>query len=557
MSSSSSRLSPEGRRHKDRRPSTHRICDYGRDHVSKLAFDLAAEDATQTHNNLSRRLQEREDELTKYHNELAASQARVQTLERDFEEAKEEIRKGVLDYEEAYADYETEVQRATENFQACEKLKTLVKELKAQLAELAEERDKLKTPTLKRERSPAPDPEENKRLKTESQDLRNRLTLLETAAQERDRLKRELDTLRQQRVTLAFTPEPEDTRALRLQITNLGNERDNTEKLRLEAAQRAERYERDFRDRGEELEEWEDAALQSLGPKPDETPWTPAEVRQAIERIREAVKEHNDLSPFLPVLPKGFLIENASVREVAAQVQASVFQTFNEISALLPAGSQPALITPTVTTAELGERLVEQIKEAIQAAAQTRRLSLQIAEVDKSLAEETSLAGRLEREVELWRTTVGRLATGGPADSGPTPAQAQQAVHRLQRSLEKQDNLVGANQAIIFEWENAALRNLPGLDERNFSPQDLDHLGENLVKVVREQFPRLPVPENLPEHPAQALATLLREAKGALKKGKQNLEERLNHASELLEAHDPLLTFLSNLLARIARDGRV
>lgn len=498
-----------------RRPSTHRRCEFGSDHVAKLTLELLEGDHSRKERALTQEIAEKNQELLQLHNELGEARAtsealtvQVQKLEKDIEQGVEDYNQAIEDFNQAVEERDANAAIIDRNREKHKKQLDLNQELKLQITELSQERDTLRAP--KRERENSVDPAEVKRLKTESKDLRRRLTLLETVEEERKRLKEELERAHQ--LNKAFTPAPES----------------QDQQLR------------------EELEEWEDAALQSLGPKPDETPWTPAEVRSGIEHIRRIVDEIKDLKPFSPLLPAGYDLKDKTIRDVASFLQEWYFRTLNELGNLLPDDTE--LITPTVSIPELGERLKERLKTAIRDSAKTRRLTLELSAKEQAYVAEEALAGKLGRELEQWRTQVGRALTLGPPDSGPSVEEAANAVKHLRAAEERADNLVIANQAIIFEWENAAIRLVPDLDQRQISPRILDDFGKKIKDVVCANFGYEGTEK--PETASEGLARLLKEAGEAIRQQQESQGTKLQGlltdlaiAQELVRQKGPLLDF--------------
>jgi len=218
----SSSLSPHGRRPShSRKPSISKSCDYGSEHVSRLVLELAEDEREKAQRQAKRDLDQKNKELLEQHNELAALQDQYNQICHELEDSRKEVRKLEQDIEDASDEYNkladefnAEVEKFTKLKEINAKLREEREELKVQISELSTERDTLRLASLKRERSPGPDLEEARReakqLKTESQDLRKRITILETVEQERDRLKKELEEAnRRAEIKQAITPEPE------------------------------------------------------------------------------------------------------------------------------------------------------------------------------------------------------------------------------------------------------------------------------------------------------------------------------------------------------------
>lgn len=448
---SSSSLAPS--RHR-KTPPKPRTCDYGDEHVKRDKYEGVKEDVKE----LQRKLEDKNDELLKYHNELAeaenkaqASQELVRTLQGQVRDQKKEIDAGIDDYN-----------RAVENQEIFEKERDEAEALHKKAIERAQklEEELRELRPLKRGRSPAPAAEEVKRLKTESQDLRKRVTQLESAEEQRLRLANELAEARErlrrfEAIDAAFTPkesedcttcqewqeaarevlgdpkeEPgpdwnpyafqqfakkliqEDKEAeeeLKGQVADL--ERRN---LLLERSEKASdaanlQLKKEARRCREELKDLEDLRTELEDWKGIQQRYE-AESFEAFRGWIESLvefKQNNSLEAFRALLPKDFRYAGSGPSAVAEGIRDYYTWTFNEVWNLLPVDDEEELVTPSVQTPELGNRLATRARkltrELLRIPALEKELTLRIQEITDLKTENQEERLQLEERVRTLK----------------------------------------------------------------------------------------------------------------------------------------------------------
>jgi hypothetical protein len=404
---SSHSLSPHNRTTL-RRPSQHRLCDFGNDHISKLAFDLAHEENENRLRNLRSELREKEEELLTYHNDLAACQTRINDLEeklglsqKEKQELEKEVDQSLEDYNkivedcnisnaaaEKNAELTIEARAQRDNLrEELKKSRDLEKELRAQIKEIATERDSLKTTGQKRDRSPGPVlTEENKRLKTESQDIRKRLTRI-LGQEEKDlpdqhnnllalldqKLKATEEALaaaeRREKLNSAFTPPPET--ALEQQLREweeaarfCANTAAQSSKQPTPTPQELREIVNGLKDQEEHADRlaienqaiifaWENASLQLLPQKHD--------IPLAPEKFVEQVRRQGDLSILRNLHPSLEKVEGTDIKSLVTALSDTISWELSSLWQYLPHDKDEALVTPS---SRLGD-LLERVKAAV------------------------------------------------------------------------------------------------------------------------------------------------------------------------------------------------
>jgi len=323
--SGSQSLSPQGRRpSSSRRPSTHRICDFGTEHISLLAHTLATEDLETANQQLRRKLSEKDEELLKYHNEcgdlknqLRKAQDLYSEASKVFQVAKEAeaesereieaLEKERDDYKESLEKYKAALDKANSNIRA---IKEKRDESEKQLAIRTAEHDQLRAQAQKRSRSPSVErlSVENKKLLRESQDIRKRASQIVGPEWKSEDPKEALDILKQ-----------------RLEeVTTARNEAQATAasvKIQLEEANRR------------------------------------AEIKQAITPEPES-----DLTPLSDLHPALARSKGQTARQLADALVEAITFDLNDIWSHLPHQQEEALVTPSTRRIDI---ILNRLKEAV------------------------------------------------------------------------------------------------------------------------------------------------------------------------------------------------
>jgi len=203
---SGSSLKPS-RRHDRTPPSSGRSCDYGEGHVSRDTYENVKEDLQV----LRARLERKDQELTEYHN-LVAEKERLYDEARDsLLSSENQVRKLESEAETATLDYDKLVEEYND-------LSAREKALVSKINGLHEQLHPLKR---ERERSQQLD-EQVKRLKTEGDHLRQRLSVLESHEDKVKRLEQELADERLKSLGTFFESVPAPTEDS--QIIELGRQ---------------------------------------------------------------------------------------------------------------------------------------------------------------------------------------------------------------------------------------------------------------------------------------------------------------------------------------------
>ncbi len=305
----------------------------------------------------------------------------------------------------------------------------------------------------------------------------------------------QLSEYRQKLLDAKLTPEPERVHEWKQRAQATAIERDQTESLRIEAAQKAAQLERDNRELRDELEDWESQILDCFGQKPDETPWTPAEAHRGVELIRVGVKKlreereawkkdwqaaadrENDVTTKLvdcadevkkweeaaKTLDNGNTLspEQAGKAIQELRQQADLTPIRNLHSALLRLTS----VTPRTLAITLSEVLTAELTSLRQHLLHPPEAELVTPQSKlEDLLERTreAIKGQQQLQRKAWQTFC-------PDPEIHTPQQLREWIAGLKRNEVHAQGLVSANQAIIFKWENNV--GIPLVGERNCTPQ--------------------------------------------------------------------------------------
>jgi hypothetical protein len=381
--------------------SSSRRCDYGEAHVSRDKYEEYKEEARARGISLAELqtlVTEKDDELLKYHNELAEETTRLDEAREEAKRLREELRKAEdleKKHRKEYNQLIDEHDERVEERDAFEK----------QLQQLKDENKNLKRP---RETSEAIDPAEFKRLKTESIDLRQRLATAETNKTKLLSLQAELD--RHKKIDAAFTPEPEDpvlaeinkilTKPAADPISGLVLiKKDLEDTAREEARQRGkllkaeernqvleERQQRELGEVKYELDVWRelahsweaetpkdvDQALKLYVRQGDLRSWKdlvekrgekPAHTRENLEKQLERL---TDLSPFRNLHPSLEKLPTAGPTILSKALQEVLTWELSTIWNNLPHEASQDLVTPTSQLSELLERIRTAVEKQAQ-----------------------------------------------------------------------------------------------------------------------------------------------------------------------------------------------
>lgn len=499
---SSSSLSPS--RHK-KTSSNSRRCDYGENHVSRDRYEERKDEVR----GLRLQLEEKADELLRYHNELGETKAQLEDLETTLDDAKKKFLEKEKELEEHVDDYNEVVEERDKSFEDFNKLRDDYHQAKrdlenakressshlAKIEALQKEATELRTQTLKRGRSPGPErlAEEVKRLQKESQDLRQRLTIVwknsqqeetiptqhlealsrlgedlvrkQARIEEQERIAEDLrEELRHSKLNTFFTPEPqsEELEALRKDVArwkedfNAAADRENdvTEKLVLCADQ---------------ILRWEKATTQldhgnTISPE------------RAHNLIRE-LRERADLTPLRNLHPALLKLSTINPQSLAVALSDALTWELTELWQLLPHPPEESLVTPD---SKLGD-LLARLKRAAQGLEKGSRKDLKATR--ERLKDAQAQIEDLKRTAEVnWH-----LVNPDPANI-QDHQQLRQWIAALKRHEVHGDGLVVANQAVIFEWENTV--GLALCEDRELTPQKA---GERLDQLfdLKERLERL------------------------------------------------------------------
>jgi len=397
-------LSPQGRRPShSRRPPTHRICDFGPEHISVLAHNLATEDLETANQQLRRKLSEKDEELLKYHSELGEvktqleeAQARYAEAKKVFEVAKESeeeyeqeveaLEKERDDYKKSLEEYKAALDKANLNIREVKKKRD---ESEKQLAIRITEHDQARTLLQKRSRSAERLSVENKRLARESQDVSKRLTELVgpewnsgTTQEALDLLKKQLDEVttsrneaqatvasiqiqleeanRRAEIKQAITPEPEsDLSALTDLHPALSKAKHPTAKQLADSLVEAITF--DLNDIWSHLPHQQEEALV--------TPST-RRIDIILNRLKEAVKKDANLklAPELAqakIQIRDLTVENKQYKDTLQRnTQEGVNQRIKPVLGLFPGSEENLVLTPQGVAKRI-QTLVQNATKAI------------------------------------------------------------------------------------------------------------------------------------------------------------------------------------------------
>lgn len=207
MSSGSSRHSPLSHRRRDQRSPPRRRCDFGTDHIEYSEYEHQRERVNQHLHALG----QKEEELLLVHNEQAQLQLKIENLQSRIKELEQDVDKKQEEIDNCHEDIDKlalQVNAAEDKIPNLEtqlvEFKNKHRESTAQLATLGRSKRKWEEETTGQKT-------EIKRLLTETQELRNRKTLLEAEVNEWK--------------TRLAPPPQEETSALRARIQELEKEK--------------------------------------------------------------------------------------------------------------------------------------------------------------------------------------------------------------------------------------------------------------------------------------------------------------------------------------------
>jgi len=456
----------------------NRACDFGTEHVPRLELDIVREDLRRSQERARAALEEKDRELLSYHNELGElttqlekSQSHTKDLQKDFAKIKAELRETINDYNECVDQREENAALVQANVDIAvkreEKLNTTIKDLKRQIQEITSERDTLRG-AQKRQASPSAR-DEAKRLKTESQDIRKRLThilgdsadlpenpdnLLALLEQQVRELREETRRLQ---VAKAFTPEPrpdlaEEIKEEKQISANLREKLAFANKLiGTQDSLRAEIDElKDARD--EARNKYRDIAtvvqdhIPELGLAPVNAGNLHPTLKNVVafargedfaqllrtwgkpvpkERVQFPIVFHNawtelnaqlqdcktgkDLDAFRKLLPALEKVNSNNPRELAAAISDAISWELSSLWQYLPHEKDEALVTPS---SRLGD-LLERVKAAVIRQNQNpeAKLSRKLQKENKNLVEEVTAAQKLIQEKGSLLDFLLRLTT--------------------------------------------------------------------------------------------------------------------------------------------------
>jgi len=507
MSSSSSRLSPA--RH--RKHSSSRHCDYGEAHVSRDDY----EDQKEKRRALSKQLEEKNEELLKYHHDLGEVREDKEELSQQLQDRKKEIAQLEKELEDDRKDYDELVEERNKLLQqgkdVAKRLETCKEELatettaRRQLEErfdkIVQERNELRAKTQKRERSPSRDNLERdyKKVLTENEDIRKRLTrvlgdslsspvtrnqplealdrLAEEAkhqATEKEQLKEELERLRQEiekqrGEPLEQTPATEPTADLVEEIQELKEELEEERKT-VSQAQIATKHAVDAYSKIKN--QFSDTQKRNQALRDQLEVWTRlaeawnAEGAVELDAYLKSQAERLDnysLEPLRKLLPPTVQFRDLKPAEIADTIRDYWHWFLVDGWNLLPEeGRQEELTTPGATLFDLTERFKKRLLR---------------------LTPDLLLLKKRNAEIDEWKE-VARSVADTAAQRGdqrtPEPEQLQQIVNGLR------DQLATDNQAIIFAWENASLQILPQKDDIPQTPEDFRDSVKTIISTLQQ-----------------------------------------------------------------------
>jgi len=366
-------LSPQGRRPShSRRPSTHRICEFGPEHLSVLAHNLATEDLETANQQLRRKLSEKDEELLKYHSELGEVKTQLEEAQAKYAEAKkvfevakeseeeyeqevEALEKERDDYKKSLEEYKAALDKANLNIR---KVKEKRDESEKQLAIRIAEHDQARTLLQKRSRSRSAErlSVENKRLARESQDISKRLTELVGPEWNSGTTQDALDLLKKQLDEVTTARNEAQAAAASIQI-------------KLEEANRR------------------------------------AEIKRAITPEPES-----DLTPLSDLHPALAKNKGQTAKQLADALVEAITFDLNDIWSHLPNQQEEALITPSTRRLDI---ILNRLKEAVKKDANLKllpklqQLKDQVQDLKDSVKEEKKA---LKHEQERRRKAVQTLA---------------------------------------------------------------------------------------------------------------------------------------------------
>lgn len=361
---------------------------------------------------LQQRIQEKEAELLRNHNELADLQKTQEAQKELIAKLRKEVSTLEKENEEGLDDFNQVVEERDQQEKKTNELSLLLKEEREKVAQLEDQAGKRKRETGQLE-------EEVKRLKTESLDLRTRA----------EELREQLRHAQGQRL---FTPEPEDPLAdLQRRYKELEDEAGRTLKdynKAIKAIQNGEaRFsllkeehqqqlnalrEQDQRERGAlqyELDAWRELQIEwsCEGPEDfertlkryvaqgDLRPWNelltapgerPAQTREElVQRARERI----DLTPFQNLHPALEKFQKPTPKLFAKALQEALSWELNSLWQYLPHPQEEALITPQAQLTDLLDRVKKaaaQLPDEIEKLrAEARQLAQLLEESQKEL----------------------------------------------------------------------------------------------------------------------------------------------------------------------------
>jgi hypothetical protein len=387
-------------------PSRHkkRTCEYGDEHVSRNKYDARKEELQEEISRREREIEEKNEELLRQHNLLADLSTKLDQAKDEVRQSKAEILKKEKEIEESINDFNQVCEERDENERGLilnkERGEKFKNERDSLRQELQNTKRKAREETLRLE-------SENKKLKTKStaleEQLEQRISQLFTPEpQAKETLTKKWeeaaektlgtpdeesewnpDTFEQQLRLLTQTlnqaleeeiPDlctavheiserfpnqaqairdlSDEVRQWRLRHQALGNERDQTEHLRLEAAQEAERQRSQAHELREEISEWETISLAYQ----EDIETSPAAVRKTLEDLLRENKE-KDLGPIRALHPSLQKLPSAGTRGLARALTEAIAWELTTLWQKLPHPAEEDLITPETQVGDILRRI--------------------------------------------------------------------------------------------------------------------------------------------------------------------------------------------------------
>lgn len=396
-----------------------RTCEYGDDHVSRNKYDARRDELQQEIEKREREIEEKNEELLRQHNLLAELSTQLDQAKNEAREQGEKAAKLEKEVEEGIEDFNKVCEERDENERALLRNKELGekfrKERDAARQELQSTKRKDREELLELQT-------ENKKLKTESLALKGQLEqrvsqlftpepqIGESTTEEWEEavknalgppkgeeelkwnpyafeqqirlLTKKIDQALEEEsadlwdaiseISERFLNQTQSVRDLadeirqwKLRHQALGNERDQTEFLRLEAAQEAERQRSQAQELREEISDWETIALAYQ----EEIETSPAAVRKVLEDLLRENKE-KDLSPIRALHPSLQKLPSAGTKGLAQALTEAIAWELTTLWQKLPHPAEEDLITPETQIGDILRR-VQRAADALKRASIT------------------------------------------------------------------------------------------------------------------------------------------------------------------------------------------